>query len=120
MNFELAKELKDAGFPHTESGKYIDQHNYILLHSSGQLGTANDWCYVPTLSELIEACGEEFMLTNECGMWEAWSNIGAKNTWPARLGETGAEHQYEGSTPIEAVARLWLALNKHEPLPPTS
>ena len=83
MNYETAKELKDAG--------------YDLNKAS--------------LEELIEACGEEFVLTNECGMWEAWSGSTSEMV---RMGEASAKFEVEGKTPSEAVAKLWLALNKKD------
>jgi hypothetical protein len=65
---------------------------------------------IPTLEELIEACGEvfyrlELMSGDDCGN-EKWKSV--------RGGHKGLQNLYEGigSTPTEAVARLWLALNK--------
>jgi hypothetical protein len=55
---------------------------------------------VPTLSELIEACGPKFhylTLRQNQLPWMAWARDGKKNG--------------EGPTPEEAVARLWLALS---------
>jgi hypothetical protein len=83
MNYETAKQLKDAGFPKE-------------LSASGDDGV------YPTLSELIEAT-------------HGW------------VGEINGEYiagkdfinyteltAYRGSTPEEAVAQLWLALNSKE------
>ena len=61
--------------------------------------------YVPTLEELIEACvassqDGNFFLFAMSGMW------GASTCWNHKKDERG-----NGSTPTEAVARLWLALN---------
>jgi hypothetical protein len=63
-----------------------------------------DRAYVPTLEELIEACGENF----------AWLHQSVKSKkWAARdfIYDDGPPSG-QGSTPTEAVARLWLALNK--------
>lgn len=85
MNYELAKELKEAGFPQMD----IDEN------LSGEPRP-----YRPTLSELIEACGEEFYkLTKQVEGWYAMSMSALKEIGPC-------------PTPEEAVARLWLALNK--------
>ena len=85
LPYELAKELKEAGFPQMTNGYtwYVDQ---VIA--------------VPTLSELIEACGEVEMVLNI---------IDGKYT-NARI--VGLELNGEGSTPEIAVAMLWLALNK--------
>ena len=81
MNYELAKELSLAGFQ-------LSPHH------------KNDFAKV-TLSELIEACGEDFRaLVNEGGKWRA------NTLFPGGVCIEGK------ATPEESVARLWLALNK--------
>lgn len=107
MNYELAKQIKDAGFPKDYSD--WEDHDEELLQKGWGMYSVG---YSPTLSELIEACGEEFMLTNEMGYWDAWSNQRAERTYPARMGEVGAKYECRGKTPEEAVANLWLELNK--------
>lgn len=106
MTYELAKELKDAGFSQTGNGLWSGNVGKINLESilPGEVfGIAQeDFVYLPTLSELIEACGYGFFNL------EYWSHP-AHNSWLAK-GTTGVE--IKGSTPEEAVARLWLALNK--------
>jgi len=103
MNYELAKQLKDAGFSQElKHGTMIDGEDCDVC--------GNHVYYVPTLSELIEACGEERTIriqsywegndlrwqADTCGNFAPWDN--------AHVSEVG-------STPEEAVARLWLALN---------
>lgn len=89
MDYELAKELKDAGFRQDLERKPI-----WVRDLDGTMLT------LPTLSELIEACrGSFFRLTYADG-WEASSDSGGKWTYVG------------GLTPEEAVAYLWLALNK--------
>ena len=98
MEQKLALELKIAGFPQVihEYGDYYGGDN------------AEDYICVPTLEELIEACGNPFML-----MWmedssQEWGGtFQAFNDTHSFCSETGL-----GKTAIEAVARLWLALNK--------
>jgi hypothetical protein len=46
-SYQLAKRLKDAGFPQSE-----------LLRAQRKAGY--DYVSMPTLSTLIEACGEDF------------------------------------------------------------
>ena len=112
MNYALAKQLKDAGFPqNTEfalakspwdmEGRYRpqrmtrenDNNGYANLLSNGY-----DVVSVPTLSELIEACSDNFSalkLVN--GLWIADSSHD--------------RHSPFASIPEEAVAKLWLALH---------
>jgi hypothetical protein len=94
MTYELAKQLKAAGFP-----QLVDK-------SSGVDKMLGGVPYVPTLSELIEACGEKFgSLESGDGPSESpWTAQGRPNF----AGEFPLI--FHSSTPEEAVARLWLAL----------
>lgn len=105
ISYELAKKLKETGFP---------QKGRILINKNNEVF---DWMELkigiicPTLSELIEACGIEFASLNylSAPRWLAFrkSSILAGRNVPA-LGMEG----FEGQSPEEAVANLWLALNK--------
>jgi hypothetical protein len=91
MNYELAKKLADAGFPQQGNGYWVIQPDILVARRV-------DRVYVPTLSELIEACGEHFIMLNQH----------SSNSW----GAVGGPHHDEcGRTPVEAIARLWLTLN---------
>lgn len=84
MTYELAKQLKDAGYP--QLGYSTEPRN-------------------PTLSELIEACGNQFV------------SLGRRNN-PV-LGSTCCAYsrdlRTDGRTYVEAVANLWLALRASTP-----
>ena len=92
MNYELAKRLKDAGFPH------------LMREITSQL-----MIETPTLSELIEACGEKLDLLERTGM------VGQEK-WRASVDEDreGYGTSIYGETPEEAVANLWLSLQAKE------
>lgn len=99
MDYELAKKLKEAGFKVGE-------------HGDDARGCFRDVC-VPTLEELIDACGERFEELNRIG------HKGKKPRWICTTlpcEECGWLDSYSvgGDTSEEAVARLWLALH---PLP---
>lgn len=101
MTYELAKELKDAGFLQRTLGDYDGQE---CGHEEGE-HTRECRVACPTLSELIEACGEDFSsLTLTKTMWRAR----AANF--IRMGELVVDAV--STIPEEAVARLWLALNR--------
>ena len=96
LPYELAKKLKEAGFPQpgTPSSAIVD-------------GISPP--YIPTLSELIEACGEEFRMLatrNDYAPSVGWCAYGARKV---RKWHSFSE---EGSTPEEAVANLWLKLHE--------
>jgi len=90
ISYQLAKKLKEAEFPGSNHWTYHDvdtkEENWI-----------DD--LFPTLSELIEACGEGFFKLKRCqsDQWET---------------ETREEWGTCGSTPEEAVVNLWIALKK--------
>lgn len=97
MNYAKAKELKDAGFP-----QYIIEkgQGYYIDYSPSDGGITQDVLlplYIPTLEELIEACGKYVTLVDVGPNWRAY---------------IGPESDCDGSTPSEAVANLYLELNK--------
>lgn len=119
MTYELAKQLKDAGFPQEGKGGWIDDKE------PKELPSMPDWegaVYVPTLSELIEACGtvRKRKWVNEIQPLDfAIRHYDNGNIWRAgymwdkfALDEKYKELWADGSTPEEAVAKLWLELNK--------
>ena len=53
MIYELAKELSDAGFPQGVKGTWVYPTDALVFRSA-------DRVYVPTLAELLEACGAMF------------------------------------------------------------
>lgn len=94
MNYELAKKLKDAGFPQYSIECLFDPK----LKEWG----ASDMACSPTLSELIEACGDQF-----------YELCKTDYDWIANCYSDKNRVVYErGDSPEEAVANLWLALNK--------
>jgi len=96
VDYELAKKLKDAGYKFPANDGCANCWGDLGQGCSEECGKE----HCPTLSELIEACGDGF------GKLEKHRpNIG----WGA-YADNGIDEF--GLTPEEAVARLWLALNK--------
>jgi hypothetical protein len=94
ISYDLARELKDAGYPFP---KPIE---------------GDEFWYLPTLEELIEACGISFLKlergtrqTGEREISDCWTVMGL-------IAEPHEYNAYTEATPTEAVARLWLALNR--------
>jgi hypothetical protein len=95
MKNELARELRKAGFVfkfHIVVGDGINTEDSFEEHD-------------PTLEELIEACGNELR------------NLMADDTTGTRRWVANSDlylfGDAYGSTPTEAVARLWIALHAH-------
>ncbi len=120
MDYKLAKQLKDAGFPQLPSysgGMGIKAMQVVwedgltqLISFDGKYWTARDgdkWTQkelegsavakIPTLSELIEACGDGFS--------HLWRH--SENDW---LACGWGDRKIKGKTPEEAVAKLYLKL----------
>lgn len=100
MTYELAKKLKDAGFPY---GKPFTSYDMAYIVGEEPMP-------IPTLEELIEAC-------KKIKYERSWIRLGENpemNGWIAEEGVTDMDSSpftfAEGSTPIEAVANLWLKL----------
>lgn len=93
MTYELAKQLKEAGFPF----RYAQLPNEIVKGCQFDDGSI---AYFPTLSEFIKACGNDFteLFRTSNGHFSARA-LG--NFWGP-----------EAHIPEEAVAGLWLALHK--------
>lgn len=66
--------------------------------------------YAPTLEELIEECGEDFgaLLRVPTGKFQAMGGVIQRSD---RKGQGRYSAQVLGSSPKEAVARLWIILN---------
>lgn len=104
MNYELALELKKAGFP-------LPAHTDCDFESGGccRCGDDDKEVCIPTLSELIEACGDRdgIVIWRFSGKWYA----GQAEHWSGHQ-IYGEIDRQTGSTPEEAVAQLLLELNK--------
>jgi hypothetical protein len=91
ISYQLARKLKDAGFPQSELARAQRQAGY-------------DYVSLPTLSTLIEACKDQFgALAKTPDCWVACEYISERGRWT---------NAHEGESPEDAVARLWLALNQ--------
>lgn len=105
LKYALATTLKEAGFPQGV-GNYACQCGESIIVTDGKTA----WCkcgelaYTPTLSELIEACGEKFK-----GLEKLTDTI-----WGAYISSDEAPENSLGHSPEEAVAYLWLALHNHK------
>lgn len=110
INYKLAKQLKEAGFPQ-DTYKEYSVKGYIARATAMWL---NQDIYFPTLSELIEACGDRFkcLLSPSAhkmfGSWMAVSVIGTID----KDGIWQGWSFHSGETDQEAVAMLYLSKNE--------
>jgi len=127
MDYELAKKLKEAGFPQIHKSSMSDEVNpFSLIYPENQqwfdgwpMRPAPDdtpnaihvddietrrlvGAYLPTLPELIDALGDDF------GVLERSDDPDAPHRWMALSADSMVTRS--GDTPEEAVAKLWIAL----------
>jgi hypothetical protein len=118
INYQLAKELKDAGFPQT-GGLTYPEYPGVLEKDSKSLTLLMEWredkgVYTPTLSELIESCQvhcDHFMLECKSGCVDFETGATDIKFYQALYRADGVFQVFNGDTPSEAVAKLWLALH---------
>lgn len=106
MNYELAKKLKEAGFPQSgQWGDITDVNNRVV-------GFVNKTAthVVPTLSELIESCGTNFDTLTLSTKQTGYAQVSDWWYATAKCDKDAIPPMAEGETPEEAVANLWLAL----------
>ena len=127
MNYKLAKQLKDAGFKQTG----LQYTWYYGINPMGIFNTEEEYfqadkypdrVLIPTLSELIEACGDIILFKMpDNNIWKD----GCEGKWVAAKRreenylcasdyfiDTYFGEYKTGNSPKEAVAKLWLKLNK--------
>lgn len=105
MDYNLAKQLKDAGFP--QMGK-SERGDWYFLHKLGEwkqywtnLNDYPEGTYAPSLEELIAACGHVDL------------QVRTNKSKAAQIGKKAMTVIHGiGKTPTEAVANLYLALHK--------
>jgi len=105
LNYKDALELKNAGYPQGGKGFGLFPDDLTEFPYRGdEPNVHKDVVYIPTLSELIEACGDEFnnlehhTYSTPVPYWECWS--------------VTQMFQAMGETPEQAVKNLWVQLNK--------
>lgn len=120
MTYELAKRLKEAGFPQSENNVYGTVGVYNLRAGSNCPKNFSNDCdkecqdnhiYFPTLEELIEACGDRLYSI----MRSSGTDINGviQHTWCAEARDPENDQIIDCAdypTITEAVANLWLAL----------
>ena len=106
MTYELAKQLKDAGFPQRFSSGYaFDEQGLVIEVLNDRHWKLKDTdISIPTLNELIKECGEAF------GGLEHFPNEMSKQF--RAYNQPAATLSIYADTPENAVTKLWLALNK--------
>lgn len=104
ISYELAKRIKEAGFPQT----FTNPTHFIEPNSDAKITdvvalSPEKFISIPTLEEAIEACGSKLALSEDGEKDDKWL--------ATRFGEGLERITQAGSSPLEAVLNLWLAIN---------
>jgi hypothetical protein len=104
MDYDLAQELRDAGFPQHGSGKLIGPADSLVWRHA-------DRVYMPTLEEILGSLGHHFYSLEQIGphKWRAQSFATKDMHHDDRTRLIG--HKVDAILPDIALARLWLALH---------
>lgn len=103
ITYELAAELKRAGFPQQPSPPlYISKEGVIAI----DVGDSKDWCYIPTLDELMDAFGFgwPYLQMPQQGLYDE-----DRFRWFVSL--KSGDPTGEGKTPKEALSRAYIAVD---------
>ena len=127
ISFELAKKLKDAGFPQAGHQFYFDTINgpeyailFFLTEPMKSVGAPFPHDIAsPTLEELIQECDNketrtgfrELIAPKETCEGDEW---GVTCGWIARYWDESNDIKAIGTTPEEVVANLWLKLKEEK------
>ncbi len=110
ITYELSLKLKDAGFKIRRceyAREDMESRQCVYCEQPCfELGDTGEYYVLPTLSELIESCDKkcnDFALFHFGTNWVCGDYMPYEHDWIERA---------EGETLEEAVANLWLALNK--------
>lgn len=113
MTFELAKKLKDSGFKGWEDRENLGQSVEPDGRIRNTLLCTDKSVYHPTLSELIEACGNFLhSISRSSGIDKEGRTV---KTWCAEARDPENDQILmcsDEKTIEEAVANLWLEINK--------
>lgn len=116
MTYELAKQLKEAGFkfqPMSQADDKVPELRARMI-DFGEYKEYIQYVLSPTLEELIEACGNTDQGTQTTFTLK-FDFVARKPCWRAGFTHNDFWGKSEfGSTPTIAVANLWLALHTNK------
>ena len=108
IDYKLAKRLKDVGFPQHVVGQNLFYNKQGRAESVGDAECPKDCILIPTLSGLIDACGDEFM---ELRKMEIRLRDGCN--WYARTFVNRGDINVIGRNPLETMSELFIALKNN-------
>jgi len=110
MNYKLAKQLKEAGYPQLKTGgRYGDKNGESPIPG---FTATEDVVLFPTLSELIDACMK--FIKEEGSLMSSYNPFMSinKRFWVCVDGKNGIVAESVGKEYEIAVAKLYIKLNE--------
>ena len=136
MKYKLLKKLKKVGFPFRSASikkgieeirvaipttkkitKWLDTNEHVVQFGEGY---DIEWYFVPTLEELMGACGNKFenlvrMDVEDIGVWyQAYMTENAFNKIDDYVCVRDCCGYETGDTEFEAMVKLWLILKNYK------
>lgn len=110
MTYELAKQLKNAGFPQVfDVGKKFYAEKDAKFGNIQNILLTDDKISIPSLSELIEACGDGFR--DLCFHPDGFFISDGSKKWNTNRDDLWHCELPPSTSPEEAVANLYLQIN---------
>jgi len=114
MTYALALKLKNAGYPQdTKSVLYHPIHGILIGIPSAETLIEPEVVAMPDLSDLIAKCGDKFHRLSRINPYRFADGYGWEEHYIATGNDimyfsTTRDQEYKGSTPEEAVSKMWL------------
>lgn len=99
MDYKLADKLKKAGYPQNRMGVFINKEGLKFSKCDKE----DDCAYIPTLDELIYACGDEIQSVKKYD-----------KLWHTNFNEEKLVGDTVGKNPLTAVAHLWIRIKEDD------
>lgn len=115
MTYELAKQLKDAGFPQHNIGEHYSTLEGDIQHYE-YAGLSNADVAIPTLSELIAALGNDLIMWHSPQGWHVSRQLSI-DKWPDFPPSEIIEAEVTENELDIALARLFIRLNESRKTP---
>jgi hypothetical protein len=111
IDYNLAKEMRDLGYEAFQDCPVWNDNLYLKKPTEEHYRESWNHClnaFEPKLEKLIEQCGDNFVSILKLREGKGFRAQG--NDYPDNYPDWG--YSIHGKTALEAVARLWVELNK--------
>jgi len=108
VSFEIAKKLKEAGWPQDLGSIYYDLNNRGELSYIRTPQDKDEWLCAPTLGELFR------QLPHESELWKYKKYPKSPGIWSGEYSAVYDGAEFGAQTPEDAAALLWIEIKESE------